>query len=59
MPQPFIQHHETWQAQTAHYWPPMAPWILQTARTDCQGAKNKQLAEAEQLSQAMSDNEIQ
>jgi len=33
------------------------PWILQTARTDRQRAKNKQPAEADQLSQAMSDNE--
>ena len=36
----------------------MAPWILQTARTDRQKAKNKQPAEADQLSQAMSDTEI-
>jgi len=54
-PQVFIQHHETWQAHTVHYWLPMAPWISQTARTDRQRAKKKQPAEADQLSQAMSD----
>jgi len=36
----------------------MAPWILQAARTDRQMAKNMQPAEADQLLQAMSDNEI-
>ena len=36
----------------------MVPWIPETAITDHQRAKKKQLAETDQLSQAMSDAEI-
>ena len=59
MPQVFIQHHETWQVHTAHYWLLIAPWRPQAASTDHQTAKKKtQPAKADQLLQANFDTKV-
>ena len=58
-PQVFIQHHETWQhtqLTTGHPW--RHEYVPQNARADNQRAKKMQPAEADQLSQALSDTEI-
>ena len=50
-PQVFIQYHETWEAHTGHYWLSMNLYRLPEGQ-------EKQTAEADQLSQAMSYTEI-